>query len=68
MPYRDFIARTLEVTEAEHEAYFRGQLGDVDEPTAPFGVMDVQADGRGDVEEARLRSLLRAGRRAGRRT
>ncbi|NJS15429.1 MAG: hypothetical protein HC788_13525 [Sphingopyxis sp.] len=36
MPYRDFIARTLEVAEVEHETYFREQLGNVDEPTSAF--------------------------------
>ncbi|MDZ4813392.1 MAG: amino acid adenylation domain-containing protein, partial [Pseudomonadota bacterium] len=53
MPYRDFIARTHAIPEAEHEAYFRHQLGDVDQPTAPFGVLNVQGDGK-QVEESRL--------------
>ncbi|MBB5887122.1 amino acid adenylation domain-containing protein, partial [Xanthomonas sp. F1] len=55
MPYRDFIARALAVSEAEHEAYFRAELGDVDEPTAPFGVLDVQAENAGELDEARQR-------------
>ncbi|EGH35084.1 amino acid adenylation, partial [Pseudomonas syringae pv. japonica str. M301072] len=31
--------------------FFRDMLGDIDEPTLPFGVQDVQGDGRG-IEEA----------------
>ncbi|QSX79616.1 amino acid adenylation domain-containing protein [Lysobacter solisilvae] len=54
-PYRDFISRTLAVPEGEHEAYFRAQLGDLDEPTAPFGILDVQADSAGEVRETRIR-------------
>uniref|UniRef100_UPI000369A9F0 non-ribosomal peptide synthetase n=1 Tax=Variovorax atrisoli TaxID=3394203 RepID=UPI000369A9F0 len=37
-----------------HEAFFRQMLADVDEPTAPFNLLDVQGDGT-RVEEARLR-------------
>ena len=33
------------------EAFFRSKLADIDEPTAPFGVMDVHGDGT-QIEEA----------------
>ncbi|QSX79618.1 amino acid adenylation domain-containing protein [Lysobacter solisilvae] len=39
VPYRNFIAQAHAVPDAEHEAYFRQQLADIDEPTAPFGVL-----------------------------
>ena len=45
LPYRNFIAQALSVPTAEHEAYFREQLGDIDAPTAPFDCLDVQGDG-----------------------
>ncbi|MDX7988952.1 amino acid adenylation domain-containing protein, partial [Xenorhabdus sp. 12] len=38
-PYRDFIAQTLSVPASAHEDYFRARLSDVDEPTAPFGIL-----------------------------
>nr|WP_269749511.1 non-ribosomal peptide synthetase [Xenorhabdus lircayensis] len=53
LPYRNFIAQTLSVPVSEHEDYFRARLVDVDTPTAPFGLLNVQGDG-GDITEARL--------------
>ncbi|WP_269078843.1 non-ribosomal peptide synthetase [Pseudomonas syringae] len=44
-PYRDFVAQTLASPVEAHEAYFRSLLADVDSPTAPFDVLDVQVDG-----------------------
>ncbi|WP_338803023.1 non-ribosomal peptide synthase/polyketide synthase [Xenorhabdus griffiniae] len=53
LPYRNFIAQTLATPTAEHEAYFRTQLADIDEPTAPFGILKVHPD-NDCVAEARL--------------
>ncbi|MGO4775124.1 condensation domain-containing protein, partial [Lysobacter sp. 2RAB21] len=67
--YRHFIAQMQTVADDEHEAYFRAQLATVEEPTAPFGILNVQNDGE-QVEEARLplsMAMARAIRDASRR-
>ncbi|PBP78777.1 non-ribosomal peptide synthetase, partial [Pseudomonas syringae] len=52
VPYRNYVAQArLGVSDAQHEAFFREMLGDIDEPTLPFGLQDVQ-EGGGDIEEA----------------
>jgi amino acid adenylation domain-containing protein len=54
LPFRNFVAQArLGVSAQEHEDFFRKMLGDVDEPTAPFGMLDVQSDGL-DIDEAHL--------------
>ncbi|MBX9848018.1 MAG: non-ribosomal peptide synthetase, partial [Rhodocyclaceae bacterium] len=50
--YRGFVAQAL--ARAEHhdaEAFFRARLTDIDEPTLPFGLLDVHGDGS-QIEEA----------------
>src|SRR5207302_7327755 len=48
LPFRNFVAHArLGVSQQEHEAFFRQMLSDVEEPTAPFGLVEVQRDGTG---------------------
>ncbi|MGW3045785.1 amino acid adenylation domain-containing protein, partial [Kitasatospora sp. NPDC001159] len=68
-PYRDFVAQArLGVPAAEHRAYFTRLLGDVTEPTAPYGRLDLRAAAGGSAESslpldprtaARLRAAAR---------
>jgi amino acid adenylation domain-containing protein len=72
LPFRNLVAQArLGISQEEHQGFFRRMLGDVDEPTAPFGLLDVRGDGS-NHEEACLaldidlaRRLRRHGRRLG---
>ncbi|XXV18932.1 amino acid adenylation domain-containing protein [Sorangium sp. So ce1182] len=55
VPFRTFVAQArLGVSQDEHRAFFAQMLGDIDEPTAPFGLVDVRGDGRGIGEAHEL--------------
>jgi len=44
--YRNHVAQALaHVRTHDAEAFFRGKLGDIDEPTAPFGLLDIHGNG-----------------------
>ena len=46
LPFRSFVAQArLGMSREEHEEFFRKMLADVDEPTAPYGLINAQGDG-----------------------
>ncbi|ODA69087.1 peptide synthase [Streptomyces sp. AVP053U2] len=72
LPFRDFVARARAgVASGEHERFFAELLGDVDEPTAPYGLVDVRgvgADvvrGRAVLEDSVAGRLREVARRSG---
>ena len=53
VPFRNFVAQArLGVSQTEHEAFFSQMLADVDEPTAPFNLLDILGNGS-QIAEAR---------------
>ena len=55
VPYRNFIAQAIHDTSTEeHETFFRHMLSDVDEPSAPFGLLGTQTSA-GETADAELR-------------
>ncbi|MFI0858659.1 condensation domain-containing protein, partial [Streptomyces sp. NPDC021098] len=62
-PYRDFVAHArLAVSAEEHRGYFERVLGEVEEPTAPYGVLDTHGDGTGAGEAVVELAVGTAGR------
>ena len=54
MAFRDYVAEARrENASVGQDALFREMLGGLEEPTAPFGMLDASSDGSG-IEEARL--------------
>jgi amino acid adenylation domain-containing protein/thioester reductase-like protein len=46
MPYREHVAQALECVKRHNaEVFFRAKLGDVVEPTAPYGLLEAHGDG-----------------------
>ncbi|WP_225365807.1 non-ribosomal peptide synthetase [Serratia rubidaea] len=71
VPFRQFVAHTrLGVSEAEHQAFFSAMLAGIDEPTVPFGIMDVRGSRHDIAASCRLddrlsQSLRQLARRCG---
>ncbi|MDW6002522.1 non-ribosomal peptide synthetase [Vibrio mangrovi] len=54
LPFRNFVFESRIDNDPEKQAaYFRERLGDIDEPSAPFGLLNVQGDGH-EIHELHL--------------
>ncbi|RZM87838.1 hypothetical protein CWO91_42655, partial [Bradyrhizobium genosp. SA-3] len=54
-PFRNLVAQArLGVDAKADEAFFRGWLADIDEPSTPFGLREVRGDGSGVREAQRM--------------
>jgi amino acid adenylation domain-containing protein len=52
-PFRNFVAQArLGISREEHVAFFKDMLGDVDEPTHPYGLSDVHGSSNG-IDQAK---------------
>src|SRR5262249_34656380 len=70
LAYRSHVAQALAQARAfDSEAFFRAKLGDVEEPTALFGLLDVHGDGSriGESHEELELALARRVREQARR-
>lgn len=72
VPYRNHVAQALASARSrDAEAFFRSRLGDLEEPTAPFGLMDVHGDGsqvkesHEEIEPVLAQRLRKQARRCG---
>ncbi|WP_345304178.1 amino acid adenylation domain-containing protein, partial [Lysobacter hankyongensis] len=55
LQFREMVAQgRMGRSNAEHEAFFRAMLADIDEPTLPFGLADVHRDGSAMDDGERL--------------
>ncbi|MFA5985268.1 MAG: amino acid adenylation domain-containing protein, partial [Methylococcaceae bacterium] len=52
VPYRNLVAQINQSQTEQHEAYFRGLLSEITEPTAPFGILGTLANGQ-SINEAK---------------
>jgi amino acid adenylation domain-containing protein len=60
VPYREHVAQTLAHRGPAAEAFFRRKLGDVDEPTSPFGLRTARRAGELQTAQQELSSELAA--------
>jgi len=58
VPFRHFVERSLALPAKSHEDYFRALLADIDDSSAPFGLMAKPADARRDEAHLALDAPL----------